>query len=113
MTERARVALARLWVSLVATSLLAGCGADAIPSPSAVAASFSLPPSAAATASPGPTAIRTPAATPVAGWSRPTLVASESCGTLGGEIDAAGHSHLVATCASGLLYAATNDDGSW
>jgi hypothetical protein len=105
----------RLVVFVVIASLLAACGSDASPSPSAVAAASNPPPSAVPSASrAAATATPTakPTARPAARWSSPSLVSSESCDSMRAGIDSAGRTHVVASC-DGLLYAVMKSDGSW
>jgi hypothetical protein len=106
-----RRAITRLIVTLVTASLLAACSSDASPSASA-SARASDSPAAVATASPV-AATPKPTTKPVAAWSEPVLVSTQTCGSLRGGIDAAGGSHLVASCEAGLLYASTKADGAW
>jgi hypothetical protein len=112
MTERATVVVARLVVSLVTASLLAACSSDASPSASASGGASSPAPSAVATASPA-AGTPTPTAAPTATWTKPILISSAQCSSLRGGIDAAGGSHVIAACDTGILYASTKADGAW
>jgi hypothetical protein len=109
-------ALARLAVLVVVALVLAACAADATPSASSPVALTPVP-TIAPDATPSPVASPTPTPTPkpapVAAWSNPVLITSEECGSLRGGIDAAGGSHVVASCGTGVLYASTRADGTW
>jgi hypothetical protein len=129
MTERAGLAVAggavrrprppalgRLAISLVAVLALAACSSDATPSTSEPVALTPIPVPASVAPAGSPTATPTPKPSPKptpAKWTSPTLVSSEGCYSLRGGIDAAGRSHVAASCGNRLLYSVTKSDASW
>jgi hypothetical protein len=119
MTERARRgAVGRLAISIGLILVVAACTSDATPSESPVAVLTPIPvpasaePGPAGSTAPSPTPKPTPKPTPAV-WTSPSLVSSEPCYSLRGGIDAAGRSHVAASCGSGVLYSVTKSDGSW